>query len=132
MWKPLSPCLRAMSLVLAICLGTAGGAVGASSPAHAQTAGETDRALARLAEILGALSHLEALCEHDQRSRDDMQAVLGSEELSAIRQSVLIDAFNRGFRTVATTHHRCTPTSERLIARHHQRGAAIVASLLGD
>ena len=92
----------------------------------------TDQALANLSEILGALSHLEALCDGPVTSREDMQALLASDELTPLRQSVLIDAFNRGFRAVASTHQRCTPTSRRLIERHHQRGAAIVASLLDE
>lgn len=103
-----------------------------AAPAAAQTQAETDEALARLAEILGALSHLEVVCEEPTRSRDDMEALLASEELTNIRQSVLIDAFNRGFRGVATTHQRCTSASERLIERHHERGASIVASLLDE
>lgn len=103
-----------------------------AAPAAAQTQAETDEALARLAEILGALAHLEVVCEEPTRSRDDMEALLASEELTNIRQSVLIDAFNRGFRGVATTHQRCTSASERLIERHHERGASIVASLLDE
>jgi len=103
-----------------------------AAPAAAQTQAETDEALARLSEILGALSHLEVVCEEPTRSRDDMEALLASEELTNIRQSVLIDAFNRGFRGVATTHQRCTSASERLIERHHERGASIVASLLDE
>jgi uncharacterized protein (TIGR02301 family) len=104
----------------------------AALPAAAQTQAETDDALSRLAEILGALSHLEVVCQEPARSRVDMEALLASEELSTVRQSVLIDAFNRGFRGVATTHQRCTSASERLIERHHQRGASIVASLLDE
>lgn len=114
----------AHALVTALILGVV--------PAAAQAQAETDEALARLAEILGALSHLEVVCEEPTRSRDDMEALLASEELTNIRQSVLIDAFNRGFRGVATTHQRCTSASERLIERHHERGASIVASLLDE
>ncbi len=114
----------AHALIMALILGAA--------PAAAQTQAETDEALARLAEILGALAHLEVVCEEPTRSRDDMEALLASEELTNLRQSVLIDAFNRGFRGVATTHQRCTSASERLIERHHERGASIVASLLDE
>lgn len=98
--------------------------------ATAQTQAQTDVALSRLAEILGALSHLEILCEQDERSRTDMEAVLALEDLSTTRQSVLIDAYNRGYRGVVNTHRRCTSASERLIELHHERGAAIVSGLL--
>lgn len=106
-------------------------ALGAGA-ALAQSRPQTDEALARLAEILGALSHLEAVCEEPETSRQDMEALLASEELTPLRQSVLVDSFNRGFRGVATTHRTCTVASQRLIERHHQRGAAIVASLLDE
>ncbi|MEM6381062.1 MAG: TIGR02301 family protein [Pseudomonadota bacterium] len=117
--------------------------------AIAQTQAEIDRALSRLSEILGALSHLENICspqlrsglsddqatasEPDARraqSRRDMEQLLESEELSPLRRSVLIDAYNRGFRTVANTHRRCTSASDRLIGLHHNRGAQIVDQLL--
>ena len=105
-----------------------------ASPALAQTQAQSDAGLAQLSPILGALAHLEAICEEDGNSpaREDMQSVLDSEALSPLRQAVLIDAFNRGFRSVANTHQRCTSASLRLIARHHARGAAIVAQLLGE
>lgn len=118
--------LKAACLTLA--LGCSSTSIGVS--ALAQTPAETDAALGRLSEILGALSHLEVICERDERSRTDMEAVLASEALSRVRQSVLIDAFNRGFRAVASKHQRCTSSSERLIDLHHQRGASIVANLL--
>ncbi|MBV6658135.1 MAG: TIGR02301 family protein [Devosiaceae bacterium] len=121
-------------------------AAGFAAPALAQTQAEIDSALTRLSEILGALSHLETICEPAAlrggldgttvetgaaRSREDMEALLASEELSTVRQSVLVDAYNRGFRAVANTHQRCTSASERLIGLHHQRGSTIVEDLLG-
>ncbi|MEQ8656638.1 MAG: TIGR02301 family protein [Hyphomicrobiales bacterium] len=123
--RPLSSlaCLiQSAALALTVCI----------APAAAQTQIQTDEALSRLAEILGALAHLEVVCNEPTRSREDMEALLASEELTNLRQSVLIDAFNRGFRGVATTHQRCTSASERLIERHHERGASIVSSLLDD
>ncbi|MEM6712523.1 MAG: TIGR02301 family protein [Pseudomonadota bacterium] len=97
-------------------------------PASAQN--QLDIALGELSEILGALSHLEEVCARTSFARDDMQSLLANDSLSEVRQSILIDAFNRGFRGAATTHHTCTSSSERLIDRHQQRGADIVASLL--
>ncbi len=122
------PTLHLFKRMRSVCLVLALGLTGAV--AQAQTPAETDAALSRLAEILGALSHLEVICQRDESSRADMEAVLASEELSTVRQSVLIDAFNRGFRAVASTHQRCTSASERLIELHHQRGTSIVANLL--
>lgn len=127
--RPLSSLIGLMqAMVMAIMLAVTASVV----PAAAQTQAQTDEALSRLAEILGALSHLEVVCDEPTRSREDMEALLASEELTNVRQSVLIDAFNRGFRGVATTHQRCTSSSERLIERHHERGASIVASLLDE
>lgn len=98
--------------------------------AVAQSQAQRDAALGQLAEILGALAHLETLCEDSARSRGDMESVLASEELTTTRRSVLIDAYNRGFRGVASTHQRCTSGSERLIALHHERGAQIIFELI--
>ena len=98
--------------------------------ARAQAQMTSDQTLQQLAEILGALSFLEPLCDLDARSRIDMEAVLASETLSDVRQSVLIDAFNRGFRAVANTHQRCTSASRRLVDLHHDRGAALISDLL--
>lgn len=93
---------------------------------------QTDAALLDLSEILGALAHLEDICAKGDGSRRDMEALLASEELTPVRQSVLIDSFNRGFRNVAVTHQRCTSASERLIERHHERGGEIISRLLGE
>ncbi|GAB5508743.1 MAG: TIGR02301 family protein [Hyphomicrobiales bacterium] len=100
--------------------------------AQAQTQAQTDAALLDLSEILGALAHLEDICAKGDGSRTDMEALLASEELTPVRQSVLIDSFNRGFRNVAVTHQRCTSASERLIERHHERGGEIISGLLGE
>lgn len=116
------------SLVLAAFLALAAPAVSA----NAQTQAQTDAALLNLTEILGALAHLEEICGQGSGSRTDMETLLASEDLTPVRQSVLIDSFNRGFRNVAVTHQRCTNASERLIDRHHQRGGAIVSGLLGE
>lgn len=103
-----------------------------AAPLHAQTQAQTDAALLDLSEILGALAHLEDICGQGSGSRTDMETLLASEELTPIRQSVLIDSFNRGFRGVAITHQRCTSASERLIERHHERGGDIISGLLGE
>ena len=140
----LRPALRRCALPFA-CLAAAVWL--AATPARAQTQAEIDTALSQLSEILGALAHLETLCPGDgrqqssigglggeappPRSREDMQRLLASEELTPLRQSILVDAYNRGFRAVASTHRRCTAASTRLIALHHERGAAIVQDLLG-
>lgn len=105
-------------------------------PVHAQTSTQTqsdiDETLADLSEVLGALAHLEPICGQRGQARQDMQALLASNELSPLRQAVLIDAFNRGFRGVANIHQRCTDASERLITRHYERGAVFVGALLGE
>jgi uncharacterized protein (TIGR02301 family) len=120
----------APALAVALGLAALAAVMPPVSPARAQAQMTSDQALQQLAEILGALSYLEPLCELDARSRTDMERVLGSEALSDVRQSVLIDAFNRGFRAVANTHQRCTSGSLRLVDLHHERGAAIIDQLL--
>ncbi|MEM1289751.1 MAG: TIGR02301 family protein, partial [Pseudomonadota bacterium] len=108
------------------------------NPVLAQTQAEIDDALAQLSEILGALSHLEALCNEERQataeetiSREDMERMLSSDDIDPVRQSVLIDSYNRGFRNVAITHRQCTSASTRLVDLHHASGARIVDNLLG-
>lgn len=122
-----SPRFAALAMLTSL---VAGGA--APTPTYAQNQAQTDAALLNLSEILGALAHLESICGRGEGSRADMENLLASEELTPVRQSVLIDSFNRGFRNVAVTHQRCTSSSERLIERHHERGADIISGLLGE
>src|SRR5262249_14313011 len=59
-----------------------------------------DRDLQRLAEILGALHYLRALCGANEGAkwRNEMQALVDAETPSGERRDKLIAGFNRGYR----------------------------------
>ena len=69
----------------------------------------------RLAEILGALHYLRALCgaNEGQKWRDEMQALLDAEAPSGDRRNRLVANFNRGYRGFQQTYRTCTPAAGR-------------------
>lgn len=64
----------------------------------------------RLAETLGSLHYLRALCgaEEGQTWREEMQKLLDAEEPSPSRRAQLIARFNHGFRGYAEIYRECT------------------------
>jgi uncharacterized protein (TIGR02301 family) len=83
--------------------------------------------LQRLAEILGALHHLRAVCgaNEGQKWRNEMQALVDSETPGSARRPKLVAAFNRSYRGFQQTYRACTPAAELVIRRYLQEGAKI-------
>lgn len=115
--------LRRTLAILAVVL-TAGGA-------HAQTIeggpAPYDGDLVRLAEILGALHYLRALCgaNEGQKWRDEMQALLDAETPNGDRRSRMVVSFNRGYRVFQQTYRTCTPAAGVAVQRYLDEGAKI-------
>jgi len=86
-----------------------------------------DGELMRLAEILGALHYLRALCGANEGSkwRDQMQALLDAEAQSGDRRSRLTANFNRGYRDFQQTYRTCTPAAAVAVRRYLDEGARI-------
>jgi len=86
-----------------------------------------DGELMRLAEILGALHYLRALCgaNEGQKWRQEMQALLDAEAPSGERRSKLIANFNRGYRNFQQTYRSCTPAAGLVVRRYLDEGAKI-------
>jgi uncharacterized protein (TIGR02301 family) len=86
-----------------------------------------DGELMRLAEILGALHYLRALCGANEGSkwRDQMQALLEAEAQSNDRRSRLTANFNRGYRDFQQTYRSCTPAATVAVRRYLDEGAKI-------
>jgi uncharacterized protein (TIGR02301 family) len=101
----------------------------AGAPARAIEGGPApfDGDLIRLAEILGALHYLRALCGANEGSkwRDQMQALLDAEALSGERRSRLVVSFNRGYRGFQQTYRSCTPAADLAVRRYLDEGAKI-------
>ena len=78
----------------------------------------------RLAEILGALSHLRAVCaEPDaEQWRARMSQFIEAEAKSAPRKEKLAGAYNNGFRGYEMSHRACTPGARAAIRRFMNEG----------
>lgn len=83
--------------------------------------------MARLAEILGALHYLRALCgaNEGQKWRDQMQALLEAEAPAGERRSRMVANFNRGYRGFRQTYRTCTPAAGLAVRRYLEEGAKI-------
>lgn len=113
---------RAVAIALVIA-GIAGG------PARAIEGGPApfDADLMRLAEILGALHYLRAICgaNEGQKWRVEMQALLDAEAPSGDRRSRMVANFNRGYRGFQQTYRTCTPSAVLAVRRYLDEGAKI-------
>jgi uncharacterized protein (TIGR02301 family) len=112
--------LTATSIVLAVAGGPAGAAEGGVAP--------YDRDLQRLAEILGALHYMRALCGANDGAkwRNEMQALVEAETPGGSeRRDKLVAGFNRGYRGFQQTYRTCTPAADVVIRRYLDEGAKI-------
>ena len=115
-----------LARVLAIALIVA---IAAAPPARAIEGGPApfDADLMRLAEILGALHYLRALCgaNEGQKWRGEMQALLDAEAPSGDRRNRMVANFNRGYRGFQQTYRSCTPSAVVAVRRYLEEGAKI-------
>jgi len=101
-------------------------------PARAQeTPGPFDSDLERLAEILGALHYLRAVCNSNegQKWRDQMQALIDAEAPGGERRRKVVASFNRGYRGFQQTYRTCTPAADLAIRRYLDEGAKIARDI---
>lgn len=87
--------------------------------------------LLRLSEILGALTYLRPLCEHEEGSvwREQMQALLETEQPDAPRRARLVDRFNRGYESFRSVYIVCTPAAAVATERYLNEGVKISADI---
>ncbi len=92
-----------------------------------------DSQLSRLAEVLGSLHYLRALCgEEDGSWRDAMQDLLSADTANEpSRRERLTAAFNRGYRSFAAVHTTCTAAARTAEERHRNEGATLAAEIAG-
>jgi uncharacterized protein (TIGR02301 family) len=103
----------------------------AVAPARAQSAAPFDADLQRLAEILGALHYLRALCgsNEGQKWREQMEALVDAEAPSGERRQRMVASFNRGYRGFQQTYRSCTPAADIAIRRYLDEGARIARDI---
>jgi uncharacterized protein (TIGR02301 family) len=117
-----STALAAVAITLAAAL----------SPGAAQSArAPYDADMQRLAEILGALHYLRAICgsNEGQTWRNEMQALVDAESPGGDRRDRLIGSFNRGYRGFQQTYRTCTPAANIAIRRYLDEGAKIARDI---
>ena len=92
-----------------------------------------DDQMMRLAEILGSLHYLRALCEagEGQRWREQMEAMLTAEQPTPQRRAELIARFNRGFRGFKEIYRECTPAAAEAANRYLRQGIRLAAEIPG-
>lgn len=105
--------------------------IGTLTSAHAQTPAPYDRDLQRLAEIMGALHYLRALCgaNEGQTWRNEMQALIDAETPPGERRNRMIAAFNRGYRGYQQAHRVCTPSARATIRRYLDEGGRLARDI---
>lgn len=90
-----------------------------------------DNDLERLAEILGALHYLRAVCGADegQKWRNQMQELIDAEAPDGERRRKIVASFNRGYRGFQQTYRTCTPAADLAIRRYLDEGAKIARDI---
>jgi uncharacterized protein (TIGR02301 family) len=114
--------------VIVLCFLTA-----AAAPARAIEGGPApyDRDLQRLAEIMGALHYLRAICgsNEGQLWRNEMQSLVDAEAPSGERRDRIVASFNRGYRGFQQTYRSCTPAAGVAIKRYLDEGSKITREI---
>lgn len=101
-------------------------------PVRAQTPpAPFDGDLQRLAEIMGSLHYLRAICgaKEGQKWRNEMQALIDAEAPSGERRRKIVAGFNRGYQGFQQTYRTCTPAADLAIRRYLDEGAKIAREI---
>ena len=103
-----------------------------SSPMRAEDAAAPfDGELQRLAEILGTLHYLRAICGSNEGAkwRNQMQALIEAETPAGDRKTRMVAGFNRGYNGFQQTYRTCTPAALVAIRRYIDEGSKISRDL---
>ena len=111
--------VRCAAIAVLLCL--------AAATARAQAPAPFDANLQRLAEIMGALHYLRALCgaNEGQKWRNEILALIEAEAPSGDRRARMVASFNRGYRVFQQTYRTCTPAADLVIRRYLEEGSKI-------
>jgi uncharacterized protein (TIGR02301 family) len=128
------PLLLSLLLVPSFALGVADAARPlAAAPTTEGAAPPYDDDLLRLAEILGGLHYLRPLCGatgEAQRWRDEMAALIETEQPSDTRKGKMIASFNRGYSSFAQVYRACTPAARAAVERHLEEGSHLAHEIV--
>ena len=81
----------------------------------------------RLAEILGAMHHLQQLCKayDDQTWRKQMIVLMRAEGARGIKHTRLVASFNRGYRQAQDVYDSCSKPANTKIDTYTIEGARL-------
>ena len=109
---------RVFGIVLTLLVTLPGTARAVDAPYEAR--------LYRLGEVLGSLHYLRNLCGEDGNEwREQMEALIVTENPSPEKRRRLVASFNRGYRSYAEIHIACTPAAAEAIARYMKEGETL-------
>lgn len=95
-----------------------------------------ERRMLRLAEVLGSLHYLRNLCgEEGSQWREEMEALLQTENPPPDRRAKLVASFNHGYRSFGGVYATCTASATEAIGRYMKEGEALareIATRFGD
>jgi uncharacterized protein (TIGR02301 family) len=121
-----------LAIAATLLAALAGPAAAQSPPAsEAPAAPGYEAELLRLSEILGAVQFLRELCGTQEGSlwRDQMQALLDSEQPTLDRRARMVDRFNRGYESYRSVYRTCTESARLTVDNFMQEGARISAEI---
>jgi uncharacterized protein (TIGR02301 family) len=92
-----------------------------------------EKDLLRLAEVMGSLAFLRALCNASDAPEwpRRMQALIDTEGTSPGRKERLAGAYNRGYRGFAITYRICTASAAEATARYLKEGESLSRGIAG-
>jgi uncharacterized protein (TIGR02301 family) len=101
------------------------------APPVAEKPAPYDTRLMRLAEILGSVSYLRNLCKGSESEwRQMMQDLLAEDTTNEPQRAArLTAAFNRGYRSFASTYVKCTPQAIAAEAAYRAEGATLATEI---
>lgn len=121
---------RAVLLPLIVASALVGTAAAQEQPASPATGGEAwyRTQLVELSEVLGGAHYLRILCEgrDDQRWRNYMRGVIDREPRY---NALLVEGFNRGYRTEEARFPTCDQTTRQMEAELRARGLRVAQAL---
>ena len=90
-----------------------------------------DRQLMRLAEVLGSLHYLRALCgEQNGLWRARMESLLEAEKPDDERRARMVASFNHGFSSFASVYKSCTKSAVTAIERYMKEGEQLSTDIV--
>ena len=90
-----------------------------------------EKTLRRLSAVVGALMHLDPLCNgSDPRIwHDQMQAILKAENPDDVRNRQLTNQFNQSYRTLSQTYSHCNSQAEKVTSLYRMEGQELLIIL---